>query len=105
MISTLTVNCDGEDETVRERTGHQPSYAEAKKMKLLALHTLGCLRVSLRDNFFLSSSKGAHLFTKEDCYLPNIRCFNKCMYNVKCAPVACMANFPAATLVRWHAKG
>ena len=31
-----------EDETVRERTGHPPSYAEAKKMKLLTLHTHGC---------------------------------------------------------------
>ena len=34
---------------VREWTGHLPLYAEAKKMKLLTLHTHGCARVSLRD--------------------------------------------------------
>src|SRR6218665_2928156 len=45
---TLTVHCQREDETVRERTGHPPSYAEAKKMKSLTLHTHGCLRVSLK---------------------------------------------------------
>ena len=33
-----------EDETVRERTGHPPSYAEAKKLKLLILHPHGCLK-------------------------------------------------------------
>jgi len=38
-----------EDETVRERTGHPPSYAVAKKMKSLTLHTHGCLRAGLRD--------------------------------------------------------
>jgi len=32
---------------LRERTGHPPSYAEAKKMKLLTLHIYGCLRTSL----------------------------------------------------------
>src|SRR6218665_2283284 len=47
--STLTACCQWEDETVRERTGHSPSYAEAKKMKLLTLHTHGCPRASLRD--------------------------------------------------------
>jgi len=31
--------CQWEDETVRERTGHLPSYAEAKKMKSLTLPT------------------------------------------------------------------
>ena len=31
-----------EDQTVRERTGHPPSYAEAKKMKSLTLHTHCC---------------------------------------------------------------
>ena len=30
-----------EDETVKERTCHPPSYAEAKKMKSLTLHTAG----------------------------------------------------------------
>src|SRR6218665_36552 len=41
MNSTLTAHCQWEVETVRERTGHQPSYAEAKKMKSLTLHTHG----------------------------------------------------------------
>src|SRR6218665_1633182 len=49
MTSTLTVHCPWEDETVSERTGHPLSYAKAKKMKLLTLHTHGCLRASLRD--------------------------------------------------------
>jgi len=44
-MSTLTVHCQWEDET-----DHPPSYAEAKKMKSLTLHTHGCLRVSLRDS-------------------------------------------------------
>src|SRR5688572_27043601 len=39
----------GEVQRVRERIGHLLSYANAKKMKLLTLHTSGCLRVSLRD--------------------------------------------------------
>ena len=43
LMSTPTVHCQWEDETVRERTGHPPSYAEAKKMKSLTLHTHGCL--------------------------------------------------------------
>jgi len=36
-----TVHCQWEDETVKERTGHLPSYTEAKKMKSLTLHTHG----------------------------------------------------------------
>jgi len=44
LISTLPVHCQWEDETAGERTGHPPSYAEAKKMKLLTLHTQYCLR-------------------------------------------------------------
>jgi len=48
-MGTLTAHWQWEDETVRERTGHPPSYAEAKKMKSLALHTHGCPRASLRD--------------------------------------------------------
>src|SRR5688572_7056066 len=42
-MSTLNAYCRWEDETARERTGHPPSYAEAKKMKSLTLHTQGCL--------------------------------------------------------------
>jgi len=49
MMSTLTAHCQWENETVRERTGHPPSYAVAKKIKSLTLHTHGCLRSSLRD--------------------------------------------------------
>jgi len=49
MMSTLTAHCQWEEETVRERIGRPPSYAVAKKMKSLTLHTHGCLRVSLRD--------------------------------------------------------
>src|SRR6218665_1834235 len=48
-MSTLSVHCQWGDETARERTGHPPSYAEAKKMKSLTLHTHGCLRASLRN--------------------------------------------------------
>jgi len=47
MMSTLTVRSQWEGETVRERPGHSPSYAEAKKMKSLAFHTHGRLRDSL----------------------------------------------------------
>ena len=42
MMSTLTVHCQWEDETVREWTARPSSYTEAKKMKLLALHIHGC---------------------------------------------------------------
>ena len=49
MMSTLIAHCQWEDETVRERIGHPPSDAVAKKMKSLTLHTYGCLRASLRD--------------------------------------------------------
>src|SRR6218665_2824430 len=45
-----------EDETARERTGHSPSYAEARKMKSLTLHTHGCPEASLRDRSPSSSS-------------------------------------------------
>jgi len=56
MMSTLTTHCQGEDETVRERTGHPPSYTEAKKMKLLTFHTHDCPRADLRDCSSSSSS-------------------------------------------------
>src|SRR5688572_3891703 len=36
-----------ENETVRESSGHPPSYAEAKKIESLTLHTDGSLRTSL----------------------------------------------------------
>ena len=49
LLRTLTVHCHWEDEVLRERTGRLPSFAEAKKMKLLTLHTYGCLRASLKD--------------------------------------------------------
>ena len=33
MVSTLTASFQWEDKVARERTGHPPSYIEAKKMK------------------------------------------------------------------------
>jgi len=42
MMSTLTALCQLEEETVREwngHCGHLPSYAVAKKMTTLTLHT------------------------------------------------------------------
>ena len=50
-----TAHCQWEDETVRERTGHSPSYAEAKKMKSLTLHTHGCLSTSLATDLLRHS--------------------------------------------------
>src|SRR6218665_1116257 len=43
MMSKLIAHCQWEDETVRARTNHSPSYTEAKKMKSLTLHAHGCL--------------------------------------------------------------
>src|SRR6218665_1860664 len=37
--TTLTLHGQWEDEMLRERTGHLPSYAEDKKMKSITLHT------------------------------------------------------------------
>jgi len=48
-MSTLIAHNQWEDETARERAGHPPSYAVAKKMKSLTLHTHGCLGAGLRD--------------------------------------------------------
>ena len=56
LMRTLTIHCLWEDEMVRERTAHPPSYAEAKKMKSLTLHTHGCPRASLRDCSSCSSN-------------------------------------------------
>jgi len=41
---------------VMEGTDHLPSYAEAKMMKLLTLHTYGYFRTSLQDCPFSSFS-------------------------------------------------
>ena len=62
MMSILTAHCPWEDETVRGRIGYSPSYAEAKKMKSLTLHTHDCSRASLRDCFSASSSEVHHSF-------------------------------------------
>ena len=51
MMRTLITHRQRGDETARERTGHPPSYAEAKKMKSLSLHTHGYFMASLRDCF------------------------------------------------------
>jgi len=40
-MSTLTMHCQWEDETPSERTGYLSSYAEAKKVRSLTLHTQG----------------------------------------------------------------
>ena|SRR6218665_3533575 len=40
VMSTATLHCWWEDESAREITGHLPSFTEAKKMKLLTLHTI-----------------------------------------------------------------
>ena len=48
-----TVCCRREDETAMQRTGHPPSYAEAKKIKSLTLQTHSCPRASLRDCSFI----------------------------------------------------
>lgn len=40
-MSTLTVLCQWVDESARERAGHPPSHAGAKKTKSLTLHTHG----------------------------------------------------------------
>ena len=47
MMSTLIAHCQWDDETVGERTGNPSSYAKAKKMKSLTLHTCGCPMASL----------------------------------------------------------
>ena len=55
MMSTLAIHCQWEDEMMRERNGHPPSYAGANKMKSLTLHTHSCIKASLRDSFSSSS--------------------------------------------------
>ena len=52
--STLAGHFQLEDETVREKAGHPPSYAEAKAIKSLKLHSHGCPRDSLRGCSFSS---------------------------------------------------
>ena len=49
MRNTTTARCQWEDETMRERTGHPPSHAEAKTMKSLTLHTHAFPWTSLTD--------------------------------------------------------
>src|SRR5688572_3264815 len=56
-MSTLTVHWG--DETMTERTGHPPSYAEAKKTKSLTFHTHCCLMASLRNSSSSSSSSSS----------------------------------------------
>ena len=56
MMSTLTVHCHLEDEKVREMTCYSPSYAKARKMKSLRLHTHSFHNASLRGLPFFSSS-------------------------------------------------
>ena len=42
LMSTSSMHCPWEDETVKERTGCLPSYAESKRMRSLTLRTHGC---------------------------------------------------------------
>lgn len=42
-MRTLTIHCQREDQEVRERAGHLPSDAKAKKIKSVALHMHSCL--------------------------------------------------------------
>src|SRR6218665_1268434 len=63
MMSTLTIHCQWIDETARDGTGLLPSYAKAKKMKSLTLHTHGCLRTSLRNCFSSSFSRMQQLLS------------------------------------------
>jgi|SRR6218665_2023380 len=62
-VSTLTVQSQWYDEMVREKTGHPPSYKEAKKMKSPTLHTHGCLKANLMDYPFSFSFSSGYLFT------------------------------------------
>src|SRR6218665_723892 len=55
IMCTLTAHCQWEDEMARERTGHPPSYAEAKKIKLHKLYTHGCLMFYIERLLFISS--------------------------------------------------
>ena len=48
IMSTLAVHCHWEGETDWEKNGRPLSYADAKKVKPLALNTHGYLRVSLK---------------------------------------------------------
>src|SRR6218665_1625110 len=49
MMTKLTAHYQWKDETVRERTRHQPSYTEAKKMKSPTHQTHGCPRARLMN--------------------------------------------------------
>ena len=51
-MSALTAHCRWDEETLKERIGHQPSYVEAKKMKSLTLHTHGYHRAGLIELLF-----------------------------------------------------
>src|SRR6218665_1517110 len=55
MMSTMTVHCQWEDETVRERTGHPPSYAKAKKMTLHSSYPWLPQGIPIRDSSSSSS--------------------------------------------------
>ena len=63
QLLALSAHYQWEDETVWERTGHPPSYAEAKKMKSITLNTHGCATARLRD--WYSSSSASELSQNE----------------------------------------
>jgi len=55
MMSTLTAHYQWEDEMVRKRTGHPPSYAKAKKMKSPNTSYPGWLKGWLKGLLFFFS--------------------------------------------------
>ena len=64
VMSTQTVYCLWEDETAMERTCHPLSYAEAKKMKSLTLHTHS-LQASSRNSSLSLPVKCNTLLTRD----------------------------------------
>ena len=64
IMSTLTVDCQWEDEMARERIGQSPSYAEAKKVKSLTLHTHVCHSVLAYGNCFWYSLSAMYFMNK-----------------------------------------
>jgi len=109
-MSTLTVHCQWEDETVRERTGHAPSYAKAKKMKSMTLHAHGCLipMASLKDFAILLLTGSLAVLIEERW---NIRMSDLCccwfdcfrlMTYVKCFEVVALNLESQENIDRWY---
>src|SRR6218665_4096572 len=84
---------------MRERTGHPPSYAKAKKMKSLMLLTLGCQRPGLRDCF---SFYGCVCVSLVMCMILSLMTFTLCLSSTyqRCSIKLCvgfsMGHYPEA---------